>query len=263
MKVALTKMHGTQNDFVLVDARERALADPAAFARLVCDRHVGVGADGLIVLGPSALADVRMQIFNADGSEAEMCGNGIRCAARWLDEAGFAERVRFETLAGPIETAVEARAPEFLVRVTLGVPRIQRLELRGETRVASVDLGNPHVVIFNDDVDAVDLTRLARGIQASPRFAGGTNVHVAALDRDVLQVRHWERGVGLTRACGTGAVAAAAVAIADGLLTSPVAVDVPGGRLSVAWDGVGSASLTGPAVRVFDTVIDERVAVAF
>lgn len=251
----VTKMHGTRNDFVVVDVRSLPLADAAPFARWACDRRAGIGADGLILLESSNVADVRMRIVNADGSEAEMCGNGVRCAARWLEEAGEGDRVTFDTGAGIVRTQVLAREPEYVVRVSMGRPRVAEVTVDGRTE-AYVDLGNPHVVLVREDLDAVDLTPLAEALQNDQRFSAGTNVHVAAArNRQTVNVRHWERGVGLTQACGTGAVACAAVAIERGLATSPVEILVPGGRLVVEWDGKGEAYLTGPAVRVFDTQV--------
>jgi diaminopimelate epimerase len=252
----VTKMHGARNDFVIIDARTQRLENASSFARWVCDRRAGVGADGLIVLEPSQIADVRMRIVNADGSEAEMCGNGVRCAVRWLDEAGEGDAVDFETDAGIVRAHVLERTPEYLVRVAMGRPKITRVSVEGSLE-AYVDLGNPHVVLVRDRVDAIDLEPLAEKLQNDPQFPQGTNVHVAAPhNAGALHARHWERGVGMTQACGTGAVASAAVAIERGNARSPVEVFVPGGRLVVEWNGRGEAYLTGPAVRVFDTQVN-------
>ncbi|HXB82606.1 MAG TPA: diaminopimelate epimerase [Candidatus Acidoferrum sp.] len=252
MKV--TKMHGARNDFVIVDRRSDGRADLVRFARWACDRRAGIGADGVIAIESSSVADARMRTINADGSEAEMCGNGIRCAARWLDEAGEGAGITFETEAGLIPTEIVSRGAEYAVRVAMGRPRVTPLDDRGGW---FVDLGNPHVVLVRSSVEGVDLESIAEQFQADSRFPDGTNVHVVALqDQRTIRVAHWERGVGSTMACGTGAVACAAVAIASGTATSPVEVFVPGGRLVVEWDGTGNAYLTGPAVRVFDTEVD-------
>jgi diaminopimelate epimerase len=249
-------MHGARNDFIVLDQRSARVEALPAFARWGCERRTGIGADGLIALESSTTADVRMRVFNADGSEAEMCGNGIRCAARWLDEAGEGERVRFETAAGVVETAVVAREPEYLIRVEMGTPRIAPHAVPFLEDARFVDIGNPHVVLFRKNAGDVDLTMLATRLQTAKPFQNGTNVHVAAVEaEDTLRVRHWERGVGLTMACGTGAVACAAAAIDQQLVRSPVDVFVPGGHLVVEWNGSGSAFLTGPAVRVFDTSV--------
>ncbi|MBV8530423.1 MAG: diaminopimelate epimerase [Candidatus Eremiobacteraeota bacterium] len=251
----VTKMHGARNDFVILDARTQRMGDMVSFARWVCDRRGGIGADGLILLEPSRVADVRMRTLNADGTEAEMCGNGIRCAARWLDESGQGDRIAFETEAGIVRTRVVARQPAYLVRVAVGRPRIAPGPLSIPT-AAFVDLGNPHLVIFGNNIDGIDLEALAARFQRDRAFPNGTNVHLAAsLDNGALRVRHWERGVGLTQACGTGTVACAAVALDKRLATSPVEVHTPGGRLVVEWNGDGDAYLVGPAVRVFDTEV--------
>jgi diaminopimelate epimerase len=143
------------------------------------------------------------------------------------------------------------------VRVAMNVPKVGRLQLDGFEGAWFVDMGNPHVVIASGDPDGIDLDTLAEGLQRDPRFADGTNVHLVAVQPGgTLRVRHWERGVGQTQACGTGAVACAAVAISGSLVPSPVDVFVPGGHLVVEWDGVGTAYLTGPAVRVFDADLD-------
>jgi len=254
--IPVTKMHGARNDFVVLDQRFAHVDSPHAFARWVCDRRAGVGADGLIAIEESAVADVRMRIINADGSEAEMCGNGIRCAARWLDEAGEGERIRFQTTAGIVETSVVAREPEYLVRVAIGIPNVAPEPVAHMEAARFVDVGNPHVVLFRERVDDVNLTLVATRLQTAGGFANGANVHVAAAEGPgALRVRHWERGVGLTMACGTGAVACAVAAIEQKLVSSPVDVFVPGGRLIVEWNGDGQAFLTGPAVRVFDTSV--------
>lgn len=255
--IPVTKMHGARNDFIVLDQRTSRIDSLPEFARWACDRRAGIGADGLIVIEAPEAADARMRIINADGSEAEMCGNGIRCAARWLDEAGEGDRIRFETLAGIVETWVVTREPEYLVRVALGTPRVAPQPVRFMEEARFVDVGNPHVVIFRERVDDVDLTTVATRLQSrNYGFAKGTNVHLAAVEgKDALRVRHWERGVGLTMACGTGAVACAAAAIERELVNSPVEIFTPGGRLIVEWDGNGKASLTGPAVRVFETAV--------
>jgi diaminopimelate epimerase len=255
----VTKMHGAHNDFVVLDRRGDGAFDASSFARWACDRRSGIGADGCIVLERASAADVRMRTLNADGTEAEMCGNGIRCAARWLDEAGEGERIAFETPAGVVSTEIVARGPEYLVRVAMGRPNIRDRSLPMLPDGTFVEIGNPHVVILRANAEHVDLEAVAEALQHEPLFPFGTNVHVAATGGErTLRVRHWERGVGLTMACGTGAVACAAVAIERGAVTSPVEVIVPGGRLVVEWNGIGDAYLVGPAARVFDTEVNIR-----
>ncbi len=243
--VAVSKMHGTLNDFVVLDQRTPSVADLFSFARTVCERRGGIGADGLIVLLSSERADARMRIINADGSEAEMCGNGMRCAVRYLSENGEGDRFHIETLAGIIGAQVIEKGDVYSIRLNMGVPTFEERHLPFAD-ASYVSLGNPHVVIFERSLDALDLVDVGRKMS-------DVNVHVAVpVDRHRVDVRHHERGVGLTQACGTGAVASAAAAIRRGVADSPVDVHVPGGVLRVEWDGSGEAYLTGPAVRVFD-----------
>jgi diaminopimelate epimerase len=258
-------MHGTHNDFILIDERPPRVASYGELAKTLCDREGGMGADGLLVVRDAPGFAAEMRIFNADGSEAEMCGNGVRCVARYLAQRGAGDRIVISTLAGPIETAVVAEAPEYLVRVDMGVPTlpdgetIQTVDAGGRTwRYLSVSLGNPHIVIFVDDVTAVDAVRHGAELATHPRFAQGTNVHfVQVLDRHDLRVVHYERGVGATQSCGTGAVACAVAAIVERRAQTPVMVRVPGGVLEVQWERDRPALMTGPAV----TVLEEQVAV--
>ena len=255
-RIALTKMHGAGNDFVILDARANPNEDFGALALVVCDRRTGIGADGLIAIAPSGDANAAMRTFNPDGSEAEMCGNGIRCAARWLDEAGEGAGLAFETAAGIVRTEVVARNPEYLVRATVPLPRIVRNRFDGLGDAVLVDSGNPHLVLLRGAGDEDDLNVLGPQLQSDLRFPGGINVHTAVVENPHrLRVRHWERGAGATLACGTGAIAAALAAIERGSVSSPVDVFVPGGKLVVEIDS-SSASLVGPAVRVFDTLLE-------
>jgi len=253
--VPVTKMHGTYNDFVVLDERIAQIADLSLFAKMVCDRRGSVGADGLLVIGTSSSGDARMSIYNADGSQAEMCGNGARCVARFLSESGAGNELVLETVGGAIKTSVIARDP-FEVRINVGKVRIEPVQLAGIEAVC-VRIGNPHVVVFQTGLDDVDLAALAGRVNASGQFPDGVNLHVAVkAGPQRLVVRHYERGAGATMACGTGVVASAAAAVHRQLVVSPVEVEVPGGRLMVEWAGQGDAFLTGPAVRVFDTTID-------
>ena len=205
-----------------------------------------------------------MRIFNADGSEAEMCGNGVRCVARYLAERGAGESFVIRTLAGPIGADVISREPAFAARVDIGAVSFphdaarETIEALGRTwAFYDVSLGNPHVVTFCDDVARVDLVALGEAFQRDPRFPRGTNVHVAQIvDAQTLRVRHFERGVGSTEACGTGAVACAAAAIVTRGGVSPTTVLVPGGTLVAAWAPGDTARLTGPAETVFARTIE-------
>jgi len=252
--VPVVKTNGTGNEFVLVDERGAPLPDPVGFARRVCDRERGLGADGVLLIEESERFDARMRIVNADGSEAEMCGNGMRCVARYLDEHDGREAAVVETLAGPIETRILSRAP-YRVAVEMGEPRIGEPHLVNGLRATPVDLGNPHVVIRVDDADAVRLNFEGPRIEHDARYPHGTNVHFVSRQHDRWRVRHWERGAGATRACGTGAVAVAAVLIAGGEATSPVTLHVPGGILEVTWAPGARATLIGDAVWEFEKVL--------
>jgi len=252
--LALEKYHGAENTFVILDDRPSHGVDLADLAREMCARGSEFGgADGLLVIERTDGADVRMRVFNADGSEPEMCGNGVRCVVRYLVDRGAPDRLTIATLAGPIVAEVVAREP-FAVRLDLGEVRFPDGEaelvfdaLGAQWPYVSVSVGNPHAVVFVDDPDAVDLVALGEAMPRHERFPRGTNLHAVRVDVDRLTVRHYERGVGLTRACGTGAVACAAAAIVRGVARSPVRVEVPGGRLTVAWQRGAHASLTGPA----------------
>jgi diaminopimelate epimerase len=262
--ITLTKCQGTGNDFVLLDDRAGEPRAYPALARALCDRRFGIGADGLLVLRPAdnGSADVAMRIFNADGSEAEMCGNGIRCAARYIGrEAGADRPLNIETPAGVMRTQPVAPGS---VRVAMGIPRLAKplettVAIDGKSvSVASVSMGNPHVVMFTDEpLDALALDSLATALSSLDAVNGDVNVEVATMVRGRVRMRVHERGVGETMACGTGACAVAAVAIATGRAGSPVIVGTRGGEVSVEWAGEGAqAYLTGDAELVFDTQVD-------
>lgn len=250
----VVKMNGTRNEFVIVDARETAVDDAVALARRVCDRTSGLGADGLLVVRASVRADAAVQIVNADGSEAEMCGNGLRCIARYLDEHDGRASAVVETVAGLIATRIVDREP-YTVAETLGTPQVgPPYEVAGFT-ATPVDVGNPHVVIVVPDLHAIDIRTLGPRIERDPRYPNGTNVHFVQIAGDTLRVVHWERGAGATAACGTGAVACAAVAMLAHGFRSPVHLAVPGGPLSVEWTPGEPATLIGDAVREFATTV--------
>ena len=269
------KMHGTGNDFVLLEAQgdER---DWPRLAQAMCDRHFGVGADGLILVLPSARADVRMRMFNPDGSEAEMCGNGLRCVAKYAVEGGLARprdgRIDVETLAGVLaaQTSGDGRTVE-RVRVSMGVPRFAPaeipvlvdveppivglpLEVAGRAlRLTCLSLGNPHAVHFLDGpVAAFPLEEIGPLVERHPLFPQRVNFEVAqVLANDRIEARVWERGAGATLACGSGASAVMVAARVQGLVGSTVDITLPGGTLAIEWDGRGEVYLAGPAERVF------------
>jgi diaminopimelate epimerase len=256
------KMHGLGNDFVIFDAREEPLEMDGARARAIADRKTGVGFDQLIVIEPSEVADLRMRIFNADGGEVESCGNASRCVALL---AGGAARI--ETAGGIISGSSDGKG----ATVDMGEPRfdweaiplaypmdtaampVAWEELQGP---AAVNVGNPHVIFFVEDAGAVELDRLGPLIETDPLFPQKINVNVASIEGDAVRLRVWERGVGLTQACGTGACATAVAAIRRGLVRSPVEVRLPGGTLTIAWAPGEQIRMSGPATHVFTGEID-------
>jgi diaminopimelate epimerase len=245
-KLVFTKMSGSGNDFIMIDNRDGRLAiEPGLLAQRLCRRGLSVGADGLILVEPSSGADFRMRIFNADGSEAEMCGNGARCVARFAEIQGIAgRRMVFETLAGPIRAEVRGDR----VSLQLGQPRGLRLRRSIDVdgvahQVHTVNTGVPHAVVFCSDLDEIAVRALGRRIRFHPAFQPeGTNVDFAAVEPPhALAIRTYERGVeDETLACGTGAVASALVGAALGLVSSPVQVRVRSGEtLTVSFAGNG------------------------
>ena len=269
-----TKMHGAGNDYIYVDGAAEAIGDPAALARAVSDRHFGVGGDGLILILPSTVADVRMRVFNADGSEAEMCGNGLRCVAKYAYDHGLVPRLTMtvETGAGllPVELFANAAGRAERVRVNMGRPRLTRGEIpmtgpAGERvidrelavldrtfRITCVSMGNPHCVIFVDDVAAFPVAHYGPAIETHPLFPRRTNVEfVEVLSPGEVRQRTWERGAGETLACGTGASAVTVAGLLTGRTGSRLLNHLAGGDLELAWDGSGEVFMTGPAAEVF------------
>ena len=263
MHVPFRKMHGLGNDFIVIDARETPVAMSAPRAAALADRRTGIGCDQLIVIEPSAQADVRMRIFNADGSEVEACGNASRAVGMLL---GGAQRI--ETLGGVIaSTATPGGASVDMGPARFGwdeVPLAYAMDTLAMPvgweeldNPAAVNVGNPHVVFFVDDADAIDLARLGPQIETDPLFPEKVNVGVATvIGKSHIKLRVWERGAGLTRACGTGACAAAVLAIRRKLVTGPVRVDLPGGPLEIAWQPGGTILMTGPAALSFSGTFD-------
>ncbi len=269
-------MQGTGNDFLLVEAKGEE-RDWGALARAMCDRHYGVGADGLMLVLPSQRADVRMRLFNADGSEAEVSGNGVRCLVKYVVERGLARpragRLRVEAASGVLEAEASGDAGRVeRVRLSMGEPRFapqevpvatemeppivdMPLEVEGQTlSVTCLSMGNPHAVLFVDGpVEAYPLEEVGPKVEHHPAFPARVNFGVArVLGRDRMEVRVWERGVGETLACGTGSSAAMVAAHLKGLVGDRVDITQPGGRLTVEWDGRGEVYLTGPAEFVFE-----------
>jgi diaminopimelate epimerase len=274
-----TKMEGTGNDFILLEALKRVPGGLPALARKLCDRHFGIGADGLILILPSKKADYRMRIFNADGSEAEMCGNGIRCFAKYLYDHRLTRKkgLKIETLAGIIRPRLIARAGKVSgVKVDLGPPRLASKEipiggpsrarvvreklavLGGKQEITCVSMGNPHCVLFRDALDGLEIEKLGPAIESHKIFPRRTNVEfVQVISPANLRMRVWERGVGETLACGTGAAATLVAAVLNGKARRRAALALLGGRLQVEWDEkTNHVFITGPAKEVFRGAVD-------
>lgn len=255
------KMHGLGNDFVIFDAREEPLEMDAARARAIADRKTGIGCDQLILIEPSDVADVRMRIWNADGGEVEACGNASRCVALLTGGGSI------ETLGGILTGSAEGGA----ATIDMGEPRFDwdEIPLAYPMDTASmpvgweelqspfaVNVGNPHIVFFIENADKVDLARLGPMIENDPLFPDRVNVNVASIECDAISLRVWERGAGLTQACGTGACATAVAAISRGLAASPVEVRLPGGALTIQWSRGSEIRMSGPAAHVFNGVTE-------
>lgn len=275
MIVPFTKMHGTGNDFVVFDAIQHAVVLTPEKIRRLADRHTGIGCDQVLVVErpTQAGADFRYRIYNADGGEVEQCGNGARCFARFVRDRGLTDKNEFvvETICGPIRPRLEADGQ---VSVNMGVPRfepsqipfeaptrasIYDLNVNGHTlQISAVSMGNPHAVQIVADVDVAPVATQGPLIEHHPRFPRRVNAgFMQIVDRGHIRVRVFERGVGETRACGTGACAAVVAGRQRGLLDATVEVRLVGGSLRIQWAGEGEPVwMTGPAVTVFEGTID-------
>ena len=270
MNLAFTKMHGLGNDFVVIDAiRQHVQLDTAAI-RDLADRRFGIGCDQVLLAEQATEPgmDFRYRIFNGDGSEVEQCGNGVRCLARFLLDQGLTDKLhlRIQTLGGPTEVTVE---PDGRITVNMGPPRLEpevipfRAERRAVTyplavdeeefTIGAVSMGNPHAVLRVDSVDTAPVARLGPAIEHHPAFPARVNAgFMEVVDHGHIRLRVYERGAGETLACGTGACAAVVAGRLQALLDDTVQVDLPGGRLVIAWAGEGEPVwMTGPATTVF------------
>ena len=288
-----TKMHGLGNDYIYVNCFEQNIENPAKLAQIVSDRHRGIGADGLILIIPSQTADVRMRIFNADGSEAEMCGNGIRCVAKYtyehkLAEAGgafsvpgmhlFDSSLNIETGNGILTVGLEIDGNDKVqkVCVNMGQPILipkdipvnltgeqvieQPIEILGrELFMTCVSMGNPHAIFFCEDVRLIELEKLGPAIENHSIFPNRANVHFVQINTPTeLTMRTWERGSGITLACGTGACAVCVAAVLTGRQERVCTAHLPGGDLELNWCTEDNCVyMTGPAVEVFEGVWPE------
>lgn len=268
------KMHGLGNDFVLLDCRESEEYDFPTLAIRLCDRHHGVGADGLLIVLQSDKADARMRIFNSDGTEAQMCGNGIRCVGKYLHDTAFSKRKHFviDTLSGFKDIAIRSSETEsgVLITVDMGKPVFKASEIpvlagtaemiehslhlpSGDVCITGISMGNPHGVVFVRNLDDVRIGHLGPLLESHPIWPEKANIEfVEKLNDHKIRQLTWERGVGETEACGTGACAAAAAAVRTGRCRMPISVLLKGGELEIDNDSdTGNILMSGPAETVF------------
>lgn len=275
-----TKMQGIGNDYVYVNCFKEVVKDPAAVARFVSDRHFGIGADGLILIKPSDIADCEMDMYNLDGSQGAMCGNGIRCVAKYVFDYGIVNKtsISIATRSGIKYLDLSVKDGRVsMVKVNMGSPILtasqipvvsskeevidEPLEVEGTTyRITAVSMGNPHAIVYMDDVDSLEIDKIGPAFENHIAFPDRVNTEfVKVIDSHTVQMRVWERGSGETLACGTGACAVAVASILNGLTdgTQPVTVKLLGGNLQIFWDRQENlVYMTGPASTVFDGEID-------
>ena len=269
-----TKMHGIGNDYVYVNCFEEAVNQPAVVSKFVSDRHFGIGSDGLILISPSAIADFRMNIYNADGSQAEMCGNGIRCVAKYVYDYGLTDKteISVETLAGIKYLRLQVENGKVAsVEVNMGAPILEPkeipvaveespvvnvpVEVKGKIyHMTCVSMGNPHAIIFMNNVKDLDIAAIGPYFENHTVFPKRTNTEfVEVLDRNTVNMRVWERGSDETLACGTGACATTVACILNDKTENEVTVHLLGGDLKIRWDReANQVYMTGPATVVFD-----------
>ena len=272
-----TKMHGLGNDFIFIENLGDKEMDYSALAITLCHRQLSIGADGIIAVLPSKVADLRMRIINADGSEANMCGNAIRCFGKYAWERGLvkSKSFRIETFAGIIiPEVIEENDKVASVKVNMGAPDIRReaIPMLGdetaaisvmlplgdnEINITSILMGVPHTIIFVDDLNAIDVKGIGPTIEKHPLFPKGTNVNfVEVIDRNRVKLRTWERGAGATLACGTGSCATAVAAFLNEYTDRTVAVELQYGELLIEWAKDGTVYMTGPAEESFSGEIN-------
>ena len=275
--IPFTKMQGIGNDYIYINCLDREIADPPSLSIRMSDRHYGIGSDGLILILPSGKADFRMRMFNSDGSESEMCGNGIRCFSKYVYDRKLIDRPGFSVETGGgikyIELDVK-NGRAVAARVDMGEPRLDRslipmnggpgrivnepLVLADGTRfeITCVSMGNPHTVIYVDDVKSFPVTAYGPQIENHPLFPSRTNVEfVTVVNRGEVIQRTWERGAGETMACGTGASAVCVAGVLTGRTDRSVVSHLSGGDLSLTWDEASNhLFMSGPAVEVFEGV---------
>ncbi|KAA6345837.1 Diaminopimelate epimerase [termite gut metagenome] len=258
--IEFTKMHGAGNDYIYVNTIKYPIANPEELAVKWSAYHTGVGSDGLILIGASNKADFSMRIFNADGSEAMMCGNGTRCVGKYVYEYGLTnkEEITLETLSGIKILKLDVQDGVVSgVTVDMGSPSdIRAVDFAGEYpfTATALSMGNPHLVIFTDDISSIALSDIGPKLENHPLFPGRINVEFAqVLEKGKIRTRVWERGSGITQACGTGACATAVAAVVNGRAGRKADIIMDGGTLTITWDEQSShVFLTGNTVKVFD-----------
>lgn len=263
--IEFTKMHGAGNDYIYVDAARYPLQDPAALAIRWSRPHFGIGSDGLVLICPSEKADFKMRIFNADGSEATMCGNASRCIGKYVYEAGLSQKTELalETLSGIKKLSLMVKEGVVQqVSVNMGQPVLKgKAALKAGGKLFDgwiISMGNPHFVVIVKDIATIDLHLVGPMLEKHPMFENGTNVEfVQVMSRKRLRMRVWERGSGITLACGTGASASLVAASAAGKCAERVTVEMDGGELEIALDPVSrEIVMSGQATKVFEGCID-------
>lgn len=284
MKLNFTKMHGCGNDYIYIDCFDQTVADPAALSIRLSKPHFGIGADGIILIEPSERADAAMRIFNQDGSEGKMCGNGIRCVGKYVYEHGLTRKttltietgsgnrvIHLQTGENPNEicqVTVEMGTPEFRAAqipvVSLGEYVLEhKITVCGENyTMTCLSMGNPHAVIPVEDVEKISIAKTGSAFEHLSCFPDRINTEfIQTLDQHTIKMRVWERGSGETLSCGTGACAAAVAAMLSGCVSEgETAVELRGGRLFVTWDRTkNKVLLTGPAETVFEGTLAERI----
>ena len=271
-----TKMHGIGNDYVYVNCFKEKIENPGEVAKRISDRHFGIGSDGLILIKPSQIADFEMEMYNSDGSLGAMCGNGIRCVAKYVYDYGLTDKTQISVATGSgikyLDLTVED-GKVVLVKVDMGAPILEpekipakvskatgeKLTVQGkEYEVTCVSMGNPHCIVCVDDVDGLDIEQVGTFFEHHEVFPDRVNTEfIKVLDRNTVQMRVWERGAGETWACGTGACAVAVACILNGWTEREVTVKLRGGDLCICWDqDKNTVFMTGPAATVFDGEIE-------
>lgn len=265
MKIEFTKMHGAGNDYIYVDTFKYPIENPGELSERWSKYHTGIGSDGLVLIGGSKVADFSMRIFNADGSEAMMCGNASRCIGKYLWEYGLTDKtdVTLETLSGIKKLHLNiSNGTVESVTVDMGEPKCYGMVSLGDgygyASGISVSMGNPHLVIFVDDISQVELEKVGPRLEHHPLFPDRVNVEFAQLLGDGrVRMRVWERGSGITQACGTGACATFVAACHEKLCNGVASIVMDGGTLKISTDAAtGNILMEGPAVKVFDGTID-------